>query len=96
MPQRPMDPAPQFTFLEVYRNIASLPNHQVTGLRTTGGVPFEAEAKVTGDGRNFISLPHNNRIYAEDWGYMTNSMGQDGQRIGHYARPLDEWLADNM
>jgi len=52
---------------------------------------FEAEAKLARDGRRFISLPHNNRIYQNDWGYMANSMGNDGQRIGQYSVPLDEW-----
>ena len=52
-------------------------------------------ADVTRDGREFINLPHNNRIYEGDWGYTTNSMGKDGQRIGQYARPLDDWC-DNL
>ena len=61
-------------------------------LATTGkGIPFIAEAKTTRDGRKFISLPHSNRIYMDDWDYTTNAMGQDGQRIGHYSVPLDQW-----
>jgi len=60
-------------------------------LLTTGGVEFLAEAKTAGDGRRFISLPHNNRIYGSDWGNIANGMGKDGQRIGHYSVPLDDW-----
>jgi hypothetical protein len=50
-----------------------------------------AEEKTAQDGWRFISLPHNNRIYEHDWGYTSNSMGKDGQRIGQYSVPLDEW-----
>jgi hypothetical protein len=71
-----------------------MPNYTVYGLKTTGGVLFEAKALRTRDGRRFIALPHNNRIYEHDWGFVTNHMGRDGQRIGHYARPLDEWCED--
>ncbi len=42
---------------------------------------------------SFISLPHNNRIYENDWGYRSNSMGKDGQRIGHYSIPIDDWAS---
>jgi hypothetical protein len=66
---------------------------QTPTLQTTGGVPFVAEAKQAKDGRLFISLPHNNRIYEEDWGYRTNNMGKDGQRIGQYSVPLDKWAS---
>lgn len=81
------------TFDEVYQAIARQPAAQTPELTTTGGVSFSAEAKVTQDGRQFISLPHNNRIYEHDWGYMANSMGNDGQRIGQYSVPLDQWAA---
>ena len=57
---------------------------------------FDAQAKVAEDGRRFISLPHSNRIYEGDWGYMTNSMGKNGQRIGHYSVPLDEWAKNGL
>lgn len=91
MSPRPMNPLPNCSFNQVYERIRCLPNQTVRGLRTTGGVPFFARALMAGDGRRYISLPHNNRIYENDWGYMTNHMGRDGQRIGHYARPLNEW-----
>ena len=93
MRRKQIDPPLNSTFNEVYRTILSQPGAQTPGLITTGGVPFVAEAKKTRDGRKFISLPHSNRIYKNDWGYMTNSMGKDGQRIGHYSMPLDEWIA---
>ena len=61
-------------------------------MTTTGGVNFVAEAKTTRDNRRFISLPHNNRIYEDDWGFRTNCMGKDGQGIGQCAVPLDNWI----
>ena len=93
MARRQMDPLPRCGFAQVWEAIRALPGWQVAGLETTGGVPFQAKAAVTRDGRRFIGLPHNNRIYEGDWGWTTNSMGKDGQRIGHYARPLDGWCA---
>jgi hypothetical protein len=78
-------------FDEIYQTIASQPSQKTPTLVTTGGVPFVAEAKVAQDGRRFISLPHNNRIYEGDWGYKVNSMGKDGQRIAQYSVPLDQW-----
>jgi hypothetical protein len=80
----------------VYSTLAELPEQAVDNLETTGGVPFRAEARVTQDGRQFIGLPHGNRIYADDWGSTTNSFGKDGQRIGHYAQPLDEWCSERI
>ncbi len=91
MSRKQITPSLICSFAQVYAAIKSAPNHRVEGLKTTGGVQFEATAKITGDGREFIELPHNNRIYKTDWGFMVNDMGKDGQRIGHYARPLDEW-----
>jgi hypothetical protein len=76
---------------EIYNAICSQHERRTPGLVTTGGVNFHAEVKVTKDGRRFISLPHNNRIYEGDWGYMSNSMGKDGQRIGQYSVPLEQW-----
>jgi hypothetical protein len=83
------------SFDEIYKAIASQPSHRTPKLSTTGGVPFKAEAKVTRDGRSFISLPQSNRIYEGDWGHKTNSMGKDGQRIGQYSVPLDTWACSS-
>jgi hypothetical protein len=91
MERRQMSPPLKCSFSIVYNAIKAMPNHRVHGLVTTGGVQFDVEANVTRDGREFIDLPHNNRIYQGDWGFQTNNMGKDGQRIGQYARPLDEW-----
>lgn len=92
--RRQIDPPLKCAFSEVYKAFKRLPLATVNGLKTTGrGVVFDATASITGDGRLFIGLPHNNRIYEGDWGYTTNSMGKDGQRIGQYARPLDEWCS---
>lgn len=86
-----IDPPLKMAFNDVYMAIKSQPNSFSPDLKTTGGVIFAAEAALTRDGRRFISLPHNNRIYENDWGYRSNSMGKDGQRIAHYSIPLDEW-----
>ncbi len=87
-----INPPLVLSFDDVYRAISEQPGAQTPGLQTTGGVPFVAEAKLSEDGRRFIALPHSNRIYEEDWGYMTNHMGKVGQRIGHYSVPLDDWV----
>ena len=84
-------PPLSLSFDEVYLAVSKQPGKRTPKLETTGDVVFEAETKLTRDGRRFISLPHNNRIYEDDWGYMANSMGRDGQRIGHYSVPLDKW-----
>ena len=91
MPRGLINPPLTRTFSEVYQAIESQPNSQTPALETTGGVTFTAEATITQDGRQFISLPHNNRIYEGDWGCMSNNMGNDGQRIGQYSTPLDNW-----
>lgn len=83
-------PPLKMSFDDVYKIISKQPESQTPELMTTGGVPFVAEAQSTQDGRRFISLPHNNRIYENDWGYRSNSMGKDGQRIGHYSKPIDD------
>jgi hypothetical protein len=57
-------------------------------LSTTGNKEFTASADLTIDGRKFLSFPHSNRAYREDWGFRKNSMGRDGQRIGQYCVPL--------
>jgi len=80
------------SFNEIYQSIDREPLKQTPILLTTGGVLFVAKAKAAKDGRRFIALPHSNRIYEGDWGYRTNSMGKDGQRIGHYSVPLDQWV----
>ena len=87
-----VSPPLQSTFNDIYERIEALPGQHTPVLQTTGGVEFIAEAKVAKDGRRFISLPHNNRIYEVDWGYSSNTMGKDGQRIGHYSVPLDRWI----
>ena len=80
------------TFDDVFKIIQIQPENRTPVLRSTGKhVCFSAEAKYTQDGRRFIALPHNNRIYEHDWGYSTNSMGKTGQRIGQYSIPIDEW-----
>jgi hypothetical protein len=91
MERRFIDPPLTSTFTDVYDAIGSQPDKKTPRLITTGGIPFEAEARLARDGRRFISLPHNNRIYETDWGFMSNGMGKDGQRIGHYSVPLDNW-----
>jgi len=91
MPRNLIDPPLNRTFDEVYDAIEAQPARQTPELITTGGVPFSAQAKISRDGRRFISLPYNNRIYEGDWGYMANDMGNDGQRIGQYSAPLDQW-----
>lgn len=96
MQRRRIDPGLELSFDQVYQTLTRQSNGVTPQLETTGGVPFVAEAKVTRDGRRFISLPHNNRIYEGDWGFQTNGMGQDGQRIGHYSIPLDEWVARQL
>jgi hypothetical protein len=73
------------SFDEIYNFIKSQPSSSLCNIYTTGGVPFECEAKITKDSRRFILLPHGNRIYEADWGYYFNDMGKDGQRIGQYS-----------
>ncbi len=80
----------QTSFSEIFNYFLSLPNHNLNDLVTTGGVTFSARASTTLDGRRFIELPHNNRIYEADWGYRYNSMGHGGQRIGHYSIPINK------
>jgi hypothetical protein len=80
------------TFDEVFEVILKQPESKTPELVTTGLVSLIAEAKHTRDGRRFIALPHNNRIYENDWGFRSNHMGKSGQRIGQYAAPSDEWI----
>ena len=90
--KRPLiDPPLKMSFDDIYKAISRQPKSQTPELFTTGGVCFTAEAKYTQDGRRFISLPHNNRIYENDWGFRSNHMGKAGQRVGQYAVPIDEW-----
>lgn len=91
MARVPIRPPLQLSFDEVYRAISLQAAELTPELRTTGGVPFVASVSRARDGRRFISLPHSVRIYEQDWGYQNTSMGGGGQRIGHYARPLDQW-----
>lgn len=79
------------SFDYVFLSISRQSGMQTPKLETTGHVFFVAEAKHTHDGRRFISLPHSNRIYETDWWFRSNCMGKDGQRIGQYAIPIDEW-----
>jgi hypothetical protein len=92
MLRQPISPPLKATFDLLYRAILQQPNARTPELTTTRGVSFFAEAKETTDERRFISLPHNNRIYEDDWGFAANSMGKDGQRIGQYSVPLDQWV----
>jgi hypothetical protein len=82
-------------FITVYEKLCKQAGRKSPKLVATGGTPFEASAETTQDGRYFIQLPHSNRIYESDWGYQTNSMGDDGQRIGQYSKPLDEWATQS-
>ncbi len=77
------------SFSDIYEFINEQPQATLTGMLTTGGVSFSCEAKTTKDGRKFIMLPHNNRIYESDWGYYFNDMGKTGQRIGQYSIPIN-------
>lgn len=79
------------TFNQVYNKIKKCCNKETPDLFSTGGTLFKAKAKITNDGRKYIALPHNNRIYEHDWGYVTNHMGKSGQRIRQYSIPLDDW-----
>ena len=91
MGRRQIEPNLMLPFDQVFQIISRQPDGRTPQLQTTGGVNFLAEAKVTRDGRPYIALPHSNRIYASDWGYQSNAMGRDGQRIGQYSVPLDFW-----
>ena len=75
-----------------------MPNSTVKELITTGGVVFNAQAKISPRVGKFIQLPHNNRIYSCCWGNITNHMGKgkDGQRIGQYARSIDDWFKEKI
>ena len=84
-------PPLKMNFDTVFQAILKQPHSKTPELVTTGGITFVAEARHTRDGRRFISLPHSNRVYEADWGYRSNGMGKDGQRIGQYAMPIDEW-----
>ena len=79
------------TFDQVFEAISSQPNKEVIGLKTTGGVHFNVQAITSTHVGRLISLPHNNRIYPCCWGNTNNHMGKEGQRIGHYTRPIDAW-----
>ena len=92
MPRQSISPPLNSTFDRVYQAIAQQPNARTPELETIRGVRFVAEAKEATDGRRFVSLPHSNRIYECDWGFIANSMGKDGQRIGQYSVPLDQWV----
>ena len=86
-----MQPQPVCDFDKVFEAISSQPQKKITKLKTTGDVNFIAEAKTSPDVGQFILLPHSNRIYPCCWGNTNNHMGKEGQRIGQYARPIDEW-----
>ena len=91
---RPLiSPALNCSFGLVFDAIAAQPSGRTPRLKTTGGTPFTAEAKVTREGRRYIVLPHANRIYESDWGHSKNGTGEDGQWIGHYSVPIDRWAA---
>jgi hypothetical protein len=86
--RRSLDPPLVNAFDTVFELMITQPSARTPELETTvGQVPFSAEAKHARDGRPFIALPHNNRIYAHDWGFATNSMGSKRQ-----GRPVDQPL----
>ena len=97
-PDRPlMNPQPKLTFDDVYAALSRMPGRRFN-LITTGGVNFVAEAGValraSVPDKRVIHLPHGNRIYACCWGNQSNHMGaREGQRIGQYTRPLDDWAS---
>ncbi len=93
MPRTLINPPLRFSFDQAFDFIQSMENQRTPELETTGGVVFFAEAATTEDGRRFIKLPHNNRIYEIDWGYSSNHMGNDGQRISQYSIPICNWLS---
>jgi hypothetical protein len=93
MGRDPIEPNLTASFDEIYTALRVQVGHTSPQLLTTGNILFTATASITRDERRFIALPHGNRIYEDDWGYMRNGMGDDGQRIGHYSVPLDAWLA---
>lgn len=82
---------PVYTFDQVFDFLSSQPQKTVTGLITSGGVSFSAQAKISPKVGKYISLPHNNRIYYCCWGNTNNHMGKEGQRISQYTRAIDEW-----
>ena len=86
-----MQPQPVCDFDKVFEAISSQPQKKVTELKTTGGLNFIAEAVTSPNVGQFILLTHGNRIYPCCWGNTNNHMGKEGQRIGQYARPIDEW-----
>lgn len=84
-------PALTCTFDQVYECLLNSPDKKVTNLLTSRGnlfVAVAAESSVVG---KFIQLPYNNRIYPCCWGNQTNHMGKEGQRIGQYSTPIDQW-----
>jgi len=78
MPRILIDPPLLNDFDTVFDLISNQIGQTTPNLPTTGNneVYFQASRKVTRDGRQFISLPHNNRIYENDWGFQSNSMGK--------------------
>ena len=54
---------------------------------------LKSEGKFSEKVGKFISLPDNIRIYQKDWGFRNNHFGTEGQRIGQYSRPLDDWCS---
>ena len=92
-----MNPQPRHNFDQLYRALSQMPNRRVS-LVSTGGKDFDAEAKIasraTVADKRCISLSYNNRIYSCCWGNQANHMGSDGQRIGQFARPLDDWVGN--
>jgi hypothetical protein len=88
-----IDPPLENDFKTVFEKLRKQSDRKSPELVTTGGTRFEASAETTLDERIFIQLPHSNRIYEGDWGYHTNSMGEDGQRIGHYSKALNDWVS---
>ncbi len=82
------------TFDQVYECLLNSQDKMVTNLKTSRENTFFAIAAESSEVGKFIQLPQKNRIYPCCWGNQTNHMGKDGQRIGQYSIPLDQWCKD--
>ena len=81
------------TFESIFKYLLTLKG-RANGLKTTGGVPFTAEARITRTGEQAI-LSRSGKssmiyIYSEDWG---SALNRNRTRIAHYAVPIDVWYS---
>jgi hypothetical protein len=91
-----LDPPLLNAFKTAFKLISAQPSARTPKLATTGSkVVFVAETKHARDGRPFIALPHNNRIYGYDWEFATNSMGKEdkGGQQGGSVTILDRLMS---